>query len=487
MEKKHLNIKYLFDMCTHQRYVLNPYIHKRILVPCGHCEACVQQKAVLRTNKIRNQYDEKKVFLFGHLTYSRFACPFVYLEDIRHSTDGSRLPIYRDSRFVTRRVGQSYHFKTYQIQGLQKLSEIEVLDSYGRDYYFKTLAKNRGKVGITYFKDYQDFSKRFRMVLKRNYGVTEHISLYCCSEYGETTHRPHFHFLAQCSPQNVQKVKSAIVKAWPFGDRARTWQNIEVARDAAGYVASYVNCGTAFPQFLKKNARPKHSHSKYFGQNKDSFSLASILQKIPTRDLRYTSLTVKNGCSVAVDLPLPKYVVNRFFPLFKGYSRLTGFEICNYIYRIKDLIRDSRYEYDNKKFERLKSIGYTDDDFHRIGTMLHHAFMEYNRLTGRSRFQYAQDFYNAWKAYKMTHLRNFYENKDDLPWIYKYENIAAYHLGKLKAPTLDNFPRFIEPIFDYNKLPDVVNKTTSLTRSYYSYLKTKSVNNRVLSSMHDDV
>ena len=67
-------------MCTHKRYVLNPYIHKRILVDCGKCEACQQEKAIMRTNRIRNEYDDNHIMLFATLTYDRSSCPFVYLK-----------------------------------------------------------------------------------------------------------------------------------------------------------------------------------------------------------------------------------------------------------------------------------------------------------------------------------------------------------------------------------------------------------------------
>ena len=33
-------------MCTHRRYITNPYArNKRVLVDCGHCPSCLQKKA----------------------------------------------------------------------------------------------------------------------------------------------------------------------------------------------------------------------------------------------------------------------------------------------------------------------------------------------------------------------------------------------------------------------------------------------------------
>ena len=141
-----------------------------------------------------------------------------------------------------------------------------------------------------------------------------------------------------------------------------------------------------------------------------------------------------------------------------------------------------------KHLFELQDIGYTHEDLRNISTSLRNAFKRYNDVTGRSRFQYAQDWLNTWKAYKMTRLKSFYENNEDENWLFRYDNISEYYFRHGRNnPSLNNVPLPSRLIWNYNELPAHVNKTNRLTASYHSYLKTKSVNNAVLSQQYSDV
>ena len=64
-------------MCEHSKYVHNKYIHKSILVSCGKCSACLQQKANARAQRIRN-HNDGRLCLFLTLTYdNRFVDIFI--------------------------------------------------------------------------------------------------------------------------------------------------------------------------------------------------------------------------------------------------------------------------------------------------------------------------------------------------------------------------------------------------------------------------
>lgn len=470
-------------MCVNQRYITNRYTRKRILVKCGHCESCLQEKAVMRTNRIRNEYDPSRIVLFATLTYDRASCPFVLLDDIRNKN--FPLKVYREFKVRKVRVCSDYLFRFKRVYSRQVLTEVPIKDYYGYTYYFKTLSHRHGKVGVCYFKDFQNFAKRFRVILDRRFGIKESIKLFDCFEYGERTQRPHLHVLFFIRPEIEAQVRSAICEAWPYASRSRTSDWIEIARDAAGYVSSYVNCGSSFPKFLRKNFRPKHSFSKHFGLSNKCFSLDSLLDKISKGTLEYDVLRDVAGIPVLCSVPVPSYVINRYFPIFKGYSRLPSVALCNYIYRIGNLTRDV---YDNPlRHKELNEIGYTQDDIHAIGVRLRNAFKVYHNLTGRSRFRYAQDFVSAWKAQKMTRLKRFYENIDNVHWHYMYDNIASYYFGRLKNPSLDVVPLPEVVCWSYNELPPTVNRTLRMTKSYYSYLKTKDVNNAALRAQYDYV
>ena len=64
-------------MCTHSKYVYNKYTRRKVLVPCGRCEACQQKKAALRANRIRNNVSNGYIALFITLTYKNEFVPYI--------------------------------------------------------------------------------------------------------------------------------------------------------------------------------------------------------------------------------------------------------------------------------------------------------------------------------------------------------------------------------------------------------------------------
>ena len=64
-------------MCTHMRSIWNPYSRKNVLVKCGKCEACQQEAACRRANRIRNHVHDGNIQLFITLTYSNDFVPYV--------------------------------------------------------------------------------------------------------------------------------------------------------------------------------------------------------------------------------------------------------------------------------------------------------------------------------------------------------------------------------------------------------------------------
>lgn len=510
-------------MCTNQRWMTSRYSRHKFLVKCGKCEACLQEKAASRSTRIRNHSisDSSYLPLFVTLTYDRSSCPYVLYDDVVNKVVD--LPIYRD-HFV-RRVrchDGAYHLKRrYNRVVLGELSYPDygqiIKDQFQNTRTFLPYLKHRKlKIGVCYFKDIQDFHKRLRINLSRKYNYNEKYSFYQCTEYGENTVRPHVHILLFIRPCDEALFKQAIVESWPFADRNRTKNYIEFCHDdAAGYVSAYVNCGGDFPTFLADNFKPKYSHSKYFGHGLESFSLPQILQKVESRDLRYLARTVRDGVRQELSLPIPKYVVNRWFPLFKGYSRLTRDEVYFVLSNglgYADLQRyqgnrslisfvDSTFsDFDGVQwYHRVfydirhwyfdsRNLDLSSDDVHRFGVRLRHAFENYNRITGRNRFDYAIDYINAWSVYKNTCYRILMED-DTLNVAFKYDNIKDLYDNPSISPDLYDFimrSRVI-PISDPNEFPQVVNKTIRLTKSYHSYLKTRKVNNSVLSQINDCV
>ena len=467
-------------MCTQGRWITNRYTNGRFFVKCGHCESCLQEKAARRSSRIRNEYSKDRICLFVTLTYDRYSCPFVFKKDIENRV--SPLPIYR--MFKSRRN----HEKNQNVRVFHRV----VLDYCNDpDFYYafsndcdgnyslsrlRSLSHQRGKIGVCWFKDIQNFEKRLRINFQRKYGRKLDVKFYNTTEYGECTTRPHAHILLFIRPEDEEDVRYAVSEAWPYAVVPPHGKQIQFAIDASGYVASYVNCGCDFPKFLSKNFPPKHSYSKDFGCSLGSFLLPEVLEKVDKGLLVYPKRDSRSSSGI-VDVPIPKYVINRYFPAFKGYSRLSVNDVFSIVYGSdeSDLCHDDVY----------KSIGYSSEDARRLKVRLDNAYSKYHAITGNDRFQYARDYERSWRCYRSTIYRLYMEDKS-INDAYKYYNIYERLYRKSDADVSKELS--IQPpdgIFlrDPNEFPQNINDTIRMTVLYNSYLKTKKVNNIALSAM----
>lgn len=180
------------------------------------------------------------------------------------------------------------------------------------------------KVGICLYKDFQDFYKRFEINYFREFGKRPTRSYCVCSEYGETYRRPHFHLLLFCYPEEKAAIERHVRKAWPYNGSRKKLLDIQIARSAASYVSQYVNCGSDFPTFLKLWFRPKMVYSYHFGHDNYYFRLDSIMRMFEKNDWSYPCSRHLEGLSVVQYVPLPRYVLSRWFPQIVGYSRLSA-------------------------------------------------------------------------------------------------------------------------------------------------------------------
>lgn len=467
-------------MCTQGRWITNKYTHAKFFVKCGHCEACLQEKASRRSSRIRNEYSKDRICLFVTLTYDRYSCPFILKSDVEKRV--SPLPIYR--MYTTRRN----HEKNRNVRVFHRV----VLDICSNpDFYYafsadsdgncslnrlRTLSHQRGKIGVCWFKDIQNFEKRLRINFFRKHGRKLDVKFYNTTEYGECTNRPHAHILLFIRPEDEEDVRHAISEAWPYAHVPPHGKQIQFAVDAAGYVASYVNSGSDFPKFLSGNFPPKHSYSKDFGCGLRSFLLPQILEKVDNGMLVYFKRDSRSQSGIA-DVPIPKYVINRYFPLFKGYSRLPVYDVYSIVYGSSgsDLCRDDCYKF----------LEYTPEDVHKLKVRLDNAYLKYHTITGNDRFQYARDYERVWRCYRSTIYR-IYVQDDSINDAYKYYNIYEKLYKKSDLEVSDELS--IQPpngifIRNPNEFPQNVNDTVRMTQVYHSYLKTKKVNNIALSAM----
>lgn len=464
-------------MCTSSHWIYNKYIKKTILVDCGKCPTCLQKKAASRSARIRNSIKDGEVALFVTLTYQNKFVPYVFRKHI--DCKYNELNIYRDysGRYVRYGKGSDYSQSFVSKRDFRVIDSLWMHDCYPDDIgELKDLKHYKGRIGVCYYPDVQNFLKRLRQNLLRHFNYGSGFSYFVCSEYGGNTQRPHFHLLLFIPSSMVETFKFAIDQSWPFNDKVRCPLYIDVARDAASYVSSYVNCGSDLSPLLSKNAfRQKHSYSKTFGMGLECFSLSQIREKINSGDLRYYSVGVDGGKSSLVSFPIPKYVINRYFPYFKGFSRLDACKVYDYIQRPERL------------FELSAELDYSPDDLYEIFVRLNNSFDRYRNICGASRIDYALDYVRCWSIHSSVCLRDSLSEVDDVfDWFTFYENIPDYKTSLVRSLSLDEL--CIKLSLDKDNFQSDPNLTkhrlklrAQLEPLYYKLCKQKNVTNIALS------
>lgn len=407
-------------MCVNCRSIKNKYTGHVILVPCGKCPACQEQKALSRSNRIRNTYDGNNIALFVTLTYSNDFVPYIKKSDLPGYATADlqeiEVPVYRDAKCRRVRYNANYDMTKKIDYGEQIIDfqKFEIPWDFDPQNLRSLSNGDPDKVAIPYYKDIQDFQKRLWITLYRQ-GFREKLHYYQCNELGPTTIRTHHHALIFCRAKDVQVVRAAIVQAWPFGDLLRNKKRIQIARNAASYVAKYVNRDPVIPRFFASHyCRQKHSYSQGFGVGNYAFTFSEIEKAVNRGDLSYFVQRKVNGVPTTFNIPIPEYVVNRYFPKFKGYSRIAGDsvrELVSAIIRSAEC-KEVRYYSDRcivkDCYNPLNSypLDYANSDYHLISCRLKNAYMRAKEFGFSGNvFDYSFLYERAWRTRFATVFR----------------------------------------------------------------------------------
>ena len=536
-------------MCTCQREIINKYTGHKLYVKCGKCPACLQEKAAHRVSRIKAEDSPLCDTIMCTLTYRRNDCPYVFREDaykfahgefkdyIYYSSLDDRqehlevvdlpLNVYRDHSYRKIRLNDVYDIgykdtgskvlcqidPLYTSKSIMSVKSIKFIDFSNN----KDLSHCHGKIGVCYYPDVQEFISRLRINLKRNYGFTEHFKAYCTSEYGSKTLRPHYHILFWIPKGTFSAFRNAINASWPFSDISRFDRSVEKAFRASSYVASYVNCSSDFPDFLKTYFKPKHSFSKDFGVNLNVYSLSSVLSKFDRGHLTFFKQIDKSGIPTICECPFPKYIISRYFPKFKGYNRV------NNASRINLMERFAKFDYREKselclvspKSDLINFFGYpcyySHDDIYRISVRLNNA---YKRFLELAPFHYKVSFSDycrlhiqVWNLFSSDVLRLHLQNKD-IVLQEKYDNLEEikckyednFSLDDNISCVPDHIPKrqklnyslpigFSEDMLvvtDPNLFVSVQLNTSRFEISYHDHLKHRRVSNAIISSSNEE-
>lgn len=521
-------------MCTNIKKIFNKYTHQVIYSKCGNCPSCLQEKAAKRVSRIKFQDSDDLDVLFVSLTYRRNDVPYIRREDAYKFSYGEyvhlkgetlfhrNLRVYRDCIYRKVRQSSSYDIgykRTYVTQILQEVPFDKKVSFTG----CKDLKHKHGCIGVVYYPDLQHFLARLRLNLKRNFNYYGEFKTYNCSEFGSHTHRPHFHLLFWIPKGSAEIFRSAIFESWPYGDISR-WQFdrysqkfiqpcVQDARCAATYVASYVNCGSDFPQFLKVYFKPKHSFSKGFGCNYPLFQLDSILEKFSRGHLTYFKRNVESG--KLSELPFPKYIIHRYFPKFKGYGLLPSYALSEVMQRVREcyfgegsqdsfrLVCPDLFEtcpvfdldYVRRIFEfhaNAKGVPiqfFSDEDLYKMSVRINNAYLRFLLLGPFISFaDYCKLHYSVWSLYASDLLRISMIDSS-VPLQERYYNLddLKYDCEQLGKPLPCGFLHSMLSVTDPNKFVSVQLSSRKWSDDYYDHLKHRKINNVVLSQQDSEV
>lgn len=505
-------------MCTNGRYIWNPYSRRKVFVKCGHCDACKQEVACKRSVRIRNNVSSGTIALFITLTYTNDFVPYVLQSDIE--MEHLQIPVYRncDGYYVYDRHSGTKRFVKDRSVSIIGLVDIHDLADKSLVKYPHLRGLSNDHVGVCWYPDVQNFYKRLRQILIRHYNYEKSFSYFSCVEYGGHSYRPHSHHLIFIQRDDEATFRSAICEAWPYAFRSRTSKFIEIARDAASYVSSYVNSNTSLLPLMSLDCfKQKHSSSKDFGVVLDCFTLPEILHKIDGNNLVYYSRKKFDGFSSSVALPIPKYVLLRYFPICKGFSWLSPCQLrsillhpeaigdifCDFSYLanynsvVYDLDSESSFigcyrpmlllsaECPVKRSSKLDNPIYhfTPRETYQMYVKLENCYQRFHSETGLSRFDYAFYYEKVWSLYASMLLKMIHKGFEDLSGDYGqfYENGFEVLDHPSISPTLSNYIIQADP----NKRADIVLKTDHFRSLYSRMNKQKSVINFVMSQIYD--
>lgn len=521
-------------MCTNQREIVNKYTGHRLYVKCGHCPACLQEKAAFRVTRIKSQDSEALECVLVGLTYRRNDCPYVFRQDAYRfahgeliDEDGKYLPlsVWRDHSYRKVRMSSDYKIG-YKDFGPELLCEIDPImvdheDVFGKHEtkpkYLsfsgnKDLAYVQDKIGVCYYPDVQEFMARLRINLSRKYnisefyGVTRSLTAYLCSEYGSRSNRPHFHLLLWIPKGTFETFRSAIIESWPYGDLSKFDRSVEKAFRASSYVASYVNLSYNFSSFLRTYFAPKHSYSKGFGVERPVFQLPKILERFKRGNLNLFVQKEVDGLPKVCELPTPKYVIHRYFPKFKGYCRIAPSSLLECMQRLTNFsFTESKQpiETTSRRLTNLSDLQYLDklsfpvhfsaDDIYSISVRLKNAFKRFKESSPPEYSNYTiVDYFRlhvrVWSLYSSNVLRLCMTN-DFVPLQERYDNleeIKCKYESTLKYDLPIGFNSNMLRVTDPNLFASTQAMTRRYSKSYYEHVKHRSVSNAVLSSLYEE-
>lgn len=244
--------------CMNKVMVPAPDGRGSILVPCGSCPACLMRRSIHNEIKVKTAQSYYKHCIFISLSYDVFHCPSYTISSTLVGDNLLRCSI-RDTghRNSLLRRGNPRMIPGFSRHLLP--DDLSFVCTPGYLSRFRTQAnlavrkhffdgRFDGQYGYLCREDLSLFMKRFRKYLFKNIPY-EPLQTYFVGEYGIDHFRPHFHLLLFFNSDEISaSIGCALNRSWRFG--RVDWS--ENRKDAAAYVASYLNSFTFLPRHLRE-------------------------------------------------------------------------------------------------------------------------------------------------------------------------------------------------------------------------------------------
>lgn len=324
--------------CEHPQKVINPYSGETLFVPCGKCYLCRAKKASEWTERLEVERASHPYTLFGTLTYSDDYLPhFDY--------DGNGL----------------VDVSTGELVPYDELKDF-------LDYDSINFINKRGCLPCGSVLDCQRFIKRLRETIRRgslsdlpdstDRQTDRYLRYFLVLEYGETTFRPHYHFLVFTSSKwFATYAKDVVAACWKTDSRRSDSEQLgiidcqNVQSSASAYVAQYLNSFTNCPSIYR------HRRFKPFKLFSKHPPLGSLVTKSKEVQELFHRESVKinmfrRSSNEFVEFPLPKSLYSRLYPKVVGFSRFPSYVLSglyNSSYYVKGFSYKEFGEYVRKR------------------------------------------------------------------------------------------------------------------------------------------
>lgn len=303
---------YPFVKCLYPRKIRNRYTGEMMIVPCGHCEACYNQKSDNYSKLCDLEERNHKFCFFVTLTYNNRFIPTIYPEKYY---DNNKVPYYvfRIRKGQEDRFDEKYfNDERYLLDERQKVKRY--YDIHQIDRIRKKVKIPYGGISVSSTIDAQRFTKRLRFYLEKK--TSEKIRIFSVSEYGPRTFRFHMHYCVYFNERSTfEAFPEALHKAWD-SKLCGFVKFRKSNRDSGDYVSTYINSFTCIPSFLKeKPFRPFTLHSSFFGATR----ILEDKENVYAQGFDYFTQNRVEIFNKIKPVPLIRSVIHHLYPKCRGF------------------------------------------------------------------------------------------------------------------------------------------------------------------------